>query len=134
MWFQFAQNESSLSIDRMVFRAEYSTKDGDFFRAPDHFKTKLTSEGGCKALVQPPLGAPDNLPEMAIPEQPRDYGGEVLALRGELSQEKSTSSALRAELGATLHERDQLKLQVHELTEKILELETKIQDEGLDEE
>lgn len=129
MWFQFAPNEDSISVDRMAFVAEWSSKEGNFFRAPAHFKDKLVLEGGCKALGGAPEGVPDTLPDLVFAEKPQDNASDLLALKQQLSMEKSATSALRAELGATLHERDQLKLQVHELSEKILELETKIEDD-----
>lgn len=133
MWFQFPPNENTISIDQMVFQTEWTNKNGDnFFRAPNHFTGKLVQEGGCKALVVPPSGAPKNLPEVTFPDPPQDFSRDMITLKDQLSKEKSASSALRAELGATLHERDSLKLQVHELNEKVIELEARIEDEGLE--
>lgn len=135
MWFKFAPNEGSISIERMMFATEWTNAEGEnFFRAPEHFREKLVKEGGCQVITGNPPGVPNNLPEITFQENQKDSSDEMLAIKQELSMEKSASSSLRAELGSTMHERDQLKLQVHELTEKVLELETKIEDEGLDDE
>lgn len=136
MWFQFAKGEDALSVDRQLFKTEYKNGNGEsFFRAPAHFRDKLVIEGGCKALTLPPAGAPDNLPELSIPDPQIAANNEaILAMKAELSSEKTVSSALRAELSAVLHERDGLKLQVHELTESMNELKARMEDEGVEEE
>jgi hypothetical protein len=133
MWFQFAKGENLISIERQVFVSEWVDKEGNsFFRAPDHFASKLGRDGGCKVLVHPPYGVPDDLPDPNFQEQPQDNVDKSLALKQELSEEKSANSALRANWSAVAHENDQLKLQIHELTEKINELEARIDDEGIE--
>jgi len=115
-----------------MFTSEWKNEEGvHFFRAPNHFSTKLTKEGGCKLLIKPPPGVPKDLPDLPMMREPQVDGTDekVLSLQASLSDERSTSSSLRAELAARLHENDALKLQVHELTEKINELEEKISDE-----
>jgi len=133
MWFQFPENEEIISVERQTFITEYTNNNGDrFFRAPDHFREKLVRDGGCKALIIPPEGVPDNLPPLAFPETAPGADDKVLMIQQELSNERSTSTALRAELGAALHERDQLRFQVHELTEELNDLKEKMEDQGLE--
>ncbi len=132
MWFQFPTGQDAISVERQMFTSEWKNEEGvHFFRAPGHFSGKLTKEGGCKLLIAPPLGVPKDLPDMPAIQMPQADGADekLLSLQASLSDERSTSSSLRAELAAKLHENDSLKLQVHELSERINELEEKISDD-----
>jgi hypothetical protein len=134
MWFQFAPGEDAVSIERQMFKSEYKNKQGEaFFRAPNHFAEKLAREAGCKLLGSPPDGAPENLPDFPIlREQIDSTDARVLVLQSELSSERASTSALRAELAAVLHERDALLLQVHELSEELNEIKERHEDEGIE--
>lgn len=135
MWFQFASGEEILSIERQIFIPEYSAPAGNFFRAPDHFKDKLVREGGCKALGAPPEGVPDNLPDVKFYEPKLDTtSSAILDLKQALSDERSNSSAMRAEMAAALHERDMALLKIHEMAEEIISLKSKLEDAGVEDE
>ena len=132
MWFQFPQDQHIISVERQVFVPEYTDDGGrEYFRAPNHFKDKLVAHGECVALGGRPVGVPDDLPDFTIPNVVQE--DQLLAMKQELSDERSTSSALRAELAASLHERDTLALQVHELTEEVEALKSRMADEGIEE-
>ncbi len=135
MWFAFPHGLDAVSVEQQVFVAEWTNETGDnFFRAPKHFSSRLEREAGCRPLALPPAGVPANLPDVIFAEPKIDGTNEQIAsLKALLSDEKSTSSALRAQLGAVMHENDRLKLQVHELTEENLELKDQADDEGTDE-
>lgn len=131
MWFQFPIGQDAISVERQMFTSEWTSEEGThFFRAPGHFTERLVREGGCVPFLKPPVGIPDDLPDITFIEPQKDgSGNRVQILESLLSDEKSTSSSLRAELAAKLHENDALKLQVHELSEKINELEEKVSDD-----
>ena len=131
MWFKFPEGTTAISVQQQNFRPEFKDESGrDLFRAPAHFASDILRNRGFEALGSAPEGAPEDL---VAPDPLRDgvildMGARVAGLEAELSNERTNTSALRAELGAALHERDLLKLKLHEVTQELETLKSEAEE------
>lgn len=124
MWFSLPEGCSGIAVDYEHFECEIRDSDGrGYFRAPEHFAAKLLAIPGF-GLAEPPEGAPEDLPR-ADPLRDSaiaDLTKQNESLRIEIGGLRSDLEAMRAQLHAAEHERDELAKGVKERDAKLLEL------------
>lgn len=134
MWFSFPPGCEAISIEQQQFNIEMLGDNNiGYFRAPDHFATKILALNGF-AVANPPEGAPEDLPRT---DPLRD--GAIAELTGTTEAQKREIHDLREDLGAmnakiialTTEKVDLLtKLEIAE--DEIAALKEKIDDAGID--
>lgn len=133
MWFKFPDGAETVSIERQIFKPEVTSPSGArLFRAPDHFAPIVrTLPGFGIALPEEiPEDAPEDLPRVdplrdgAIAEQ----ASRLSVLEIEVEGLRTDLSACNAARAAALHERDNLKLELHEAKVKISDLEDELEE------
>lgn len=100
MWFQFPENVGGISVAGQEFKPEVVNGGKSYFRAPDHFAPQILGEDGFKAVAAPPNTDLEDLPG-ADPSQ------------------ATAIAQLQAKIDALTLERDGLRAQNIDLTEKL---------------
>lgn len=128
MWFRLPEGVDNISVERQAFATEVRDSSGrGYFRAPDHFAPTLMSIPGFGAASPPESVDLTGLPEIntSAPSEISEQAQKITALEDLVSSLRTDLSQRSAELAATLHERDELKLKLHEAEVKIADLEEK---------
>lgn len=126
-WIKCPPGVGAITVERQHFSTEATDEEGRaYFRVPDHFCPSVMSTGLGFAISDPPAGT--DLPDLPQADPLRDGAiaeglQKVQALEAQVTDQNMELGALRARLAETLHERDALKLEVHELTQRVTELE-----------
>ena len=130
MWFSMPKGCGGITVEHMEFVPEVTDAEGTaYFRAPDHFSTRILGINGFK-VAQPPEGAPEDLPRAdplrdgAIAELTH-----TLAARDtEVQNLRSDLLAANAKITALMHENEQLLIKLNEANGKVLDFEEQIED------
>jgi len=134
MWFSFPPGYEAISVEQQQFNVEITDTAGvGYFRAPDHFATKILALQGF-AVATPPEGAPEDLPRM---DPLRD--GAIAELTGTTEAQKREIHDLREDLGAMnakiialQTEKVDLLAKLETAEAEIEALKEKIDDAGID--
>lgn len=134
MWFSFPKGCSGISVERQEFGIEYSDDKGtNYFRAPDHFAPKILAIGGF-TMVDPPAGAPDDLPKA---DPLRD--GAIAELTATAEAQKTQLQNMRSDLEASTsrivalsNENSDLRKLTERQSEQIEQLRELLQDADVD--
>lgn len=130
MWFKFPKGTEGITVEHQAFSTEIKDDaDNSYFRAPDHFATRILGVPGF-SLAEPPEGAPADLPRA---DPLRD--GAIAELTKGHEATKMEVQNLRADLGAAqakvtqlMNENNNLKLQLQQSLDKIDDLQEQIED------
>lgn len=134
MWFKFPKGVERISVEHQEFIVEARDTDGNCFgRTPDHFGPRILSLGMGFEIAEQPEGAPADLPradplrDSAIVELTQTVEANKIEIRN-LTTDLGTSMA---QIRALNDEKLTALAKVAELEEKILALEEKMEDAGL---
>ena len=124
MWFKFPKGVEKISIERLEFGVDATDHEGgNYFRAPDHFSSRILALPGFVFVAQPPDGAPadltktNSLQEVAISDLTKIIG--ILKLQVQ---------NLTADLGAASAQAQALTTQNIKLTKQLEEANAKIEE------
>ena len=123
MWFKFPEGATSISVEQQSFSTEATGPNGEaYFRAPDHFATRILAIPGFAKAAQPE-GAPEDLPQA---DPLRD--GAIAELTDTVEAQKHEIQDLRSDLNAATGKLVALNNDKVELQRKLDEALGKIED------
>ena len=130
MWFVMPAGCGGITVERQEFSPEFEDEKGRrYFRAPDHFATRILALQGFASVGQPE-GAPADL----VKEDPvRDQAiveltGVSAAQADEIRNLRSDLTAATATIAALKNENTDLKTAIERQGSRITELEEELED------
>lgn len=132
MWFRFPKGADKISVECQQFVSELVHEGIDYFRAPDHFATRILSIPGFARVETPPDGAPPDLPKA---DPIRDNSIVELtkaneALKTSAQNMQADLIAANAKVRALVDEKTKLQLDLQTALEKISTLEEDAEEES----
>ena len=131
MWFSMPEGCGGISVERQEFGVDFRDENGvGYFRAPDHFATKILAIKGFALVENPPVGAPEDLPKAdplrdgAIAELTKT----VEAQKTEIQNLRTDMTAANSRVIALTNENTDLKGKVQVLQGTITGLEEQLED------
>lgn len=128
MWFVMPKGCESITVEQQAFGVEFRDKNGKcYFRAPDHFSTRILAISGFDVVEQPEgaladLPKADPLRDGAIAELTtavQSFKVEVHNLRSDLNAAHAKVSSLAAEKIELAKERDDALAEAQRLREQL---------------
>jgi hypothetical protein len=130
VWFRFPKGSDRVTVECQPFVVEALDDEGNaYFRAPDHFSTRILAISGFALVEKPPEGAPPDLPRAdplrdgAISELTKS----TEALKAQVQHLTSDLAAANAALRAAAVEKAQLGTKLQEAAANIAALEEEIE-------